>query len=122
MYKYRSKEKQKLEYYREELPYGIWTCEGGRLVLFNRHYQPIWEKLPDGTVRHMPEHTYIDWLRQDYFYNDSNPPRLSKDTVTRCKEFLEEWGIGTTYGELQEHYAARSYRWPLPPKRESKNK
>ncbi len=26
------------------LPYGCWVCEDGRQVLFNRRYQPLWQR------------------------------------------------------------------------------
>jgi hypothetical protein len=29
---------------RRRLPYGSWTRADGREVLFNRHYQPIWQR------------------------------------------------------------------------------
>lgn len=28
-----------------DLPYGMWSCESGRVVLFNRFYEPIIHKL-----------------------------------------------------------------------------
>ena len=29
---------------RLSLPYGLWTCDDGKEILFNREYQPIWER------------------------------------------------------------------------------
>ena len=31
-----------------DLPYGRWTCADGRVVLFNRYYEPIWHRPGDG--------------------------------------------------------------------------
>jgi hypothetical protein len=32
---------------RNDLPYGKWTCPDGREVLFNRFYEPIWQRHPE---------------------------------------------------------------------------
>lgn len=65
---------------RRSLPYGQWTCEDGREVLFNREYQPILE-IRDG-VRAYCDHN--EWVgkhspivKTQYFYDDlTSPVRL----------------------------------------------
>jgi hypothetical protein len=33
-----------------DLPYGIWLCAGGREVLFNRFYEPIYDNVERAAV------------------------------------------------------------------------
>jgi hypothetical protein len=51
----------------EVLPYGRYVASDGREIIFNRHYRPIWERLPDGTVRRANPHEWVDWIRQGWF-------------------------------------------------------
>lgn len=57
------------EYRRVKLPYGCWTCADGREVLFNRGYQPIWQR-HDGVVTECPPHWVEQIVRTCHFYND----------------------------------------------------
>lgn len=88
------------EYYRVAYPYGKWTTKDGAEVLFNREYQPIWVKHPDGKV----DSAARDWwvpniVKQEWYYNDSNPPnddrRLKNacDSLIRCSKALKEFGV-----------------------------
>jgi hypothetical protein len=49
------------------LPYGRWIAEDGRVVIFNRHYTPIWERVPNGTVQRANPHEWICWVSQGWF-------------------------------------------------------
>jgi len=49
------------------LPYGRWIAGDGRVVIFNRHYTPIWERLPNGTVQRANPHEWIRWVSQGWF-------------------------------------------------------
>lgn len=52
-----------------ELPYGIWICADGREVLFNRYYQPIWQRR--GLIASpIDRHEYIAFDSQQWFYTD----------------------------------------------------
>jgi hypothetical protein len=88
------------EYYRVTLPYGKWTTEDGTEVLFNRKYQPIWVKHPDGKV----DSAARDWwvsniVKQEWYYDDSNRPygdrRLKRthDSLARCYAALNKFGV-----------------------------
>jgi hypothetical protein len=35
---------------------------------------------------------WIHWDRQEWFFNDSNPPWRSKATLRKCEEILATWG------------------------------
>jgi hypothetical protein len=62
------------------LPYGKWTCEGGRQVLFNRRYVPIWQKdLINGLSQADPSEWIIfDKSKTVHFYLDSSPQKAAR--------------------------------------------
>lgn len=72
-----------------QLPYGQWTCADGRVVLFNRNYSPIWERLPDGTVRRANPHEWIKWTRQSWF--DLGSARYERDARERLRKVLRDF-------------------------------
>jgi hypothetical protein len=88
----------KRERMRRELPYGVWVCGDGTLVLFNRGYAPIWKRTPDGTVTRVKTPAFgknwVKWEKQYHFFNDSNPPWRNAQTRRFCEELLESFGVG----------------------------
>jgi hypothetical protein len=54
-------------------PYGRWTCADGREVLFNRLYEPLWERL-DGLAPSPARATewVPDIVQQIWFYSDNH--------------------------------------------------
>lgn len=59
---------------RRILPYGIWTCQDGREVVFNREYQPIFQK-KDGVNSFADRGEWVkDIVQTVYLFNDSNSP------------------------------------------------
>lgn len=84
-----------------KLPYGKWTCEDGREVLFNRRYEPIWEKqsLSRKAVKANPGE-YIRFKSQDFFYGYGDPPWLSKKTLEDCEAILRAFGACEMRDEL----------------------
>jgi hypothetical protein len=60
------------------LPYGQWTCPDGRVVLFNRGYRPIWERLADGTVRPADGTECVRFSQQEWFYTDRHSEAESR--------------------------------------------
>jgi hypothetical protein len=85
-------------------PYGQWTCANGRQVLFNRSYWPILERTgEDGPVIAANPDERIDWIKQDYFFDDGNSPwrrgrfgntKAAKKTLERINAVLMEWEVG----------------------------
>lgn len=74
-----------------ELPYGLWTCADGREVLFNRNYQPIWER-HRGIVVESDRHEWVDFTADAWFYNDSSSRRRS--TPARLRAILSAFQSG----------------------------
>lgn len=86
------------EYIRSTYPYGKWTMEDGTQVLFNRRYQPIWKKQPDGTVIEADKDWEVPEIAiKEYYYDDSCPPdgdyslAKTRKTRERCKKVLDEF-------------------------------
>src|SRR3954451_6861436 len=77
-------------YRRNDLPYGAWTCADGREVLFNRFYEPIWQRRPDEAPSAADPHEWVAWSKQDYFYDDFV---RDKQKTERGKAVLAAWGI-----------------------------
>ena len=59
---------------RRILPYGIWHCQDGREVVFNREYQPIAQR-HNGVVGYADRDTYVgDIVRAVMIYDDLDSP------------------------------------------------
>ena len=59
---------------RRMLPYGIWICQDGREVVFNREYQPIFQKI-NGVNSFADRSEWVkDIVNTIYLYNDGNSP------------------------------------------------
>lgn len=106
---------------RREIPYGIWTCEDGSEVIFNREYQPIYCR-KDGV------NTYDDrsrWVKNitnvKYLFNDLTTPlhfltkhvrgnNLSVKQINDCKKSLYIcMDIIKKYSPEENESANRSY-------------
>ncbi len=71
------------------LPYGVWTCADGRVMIFNRHYRPIWQRLPDGTVQRANPHEWVDWTEQGWF--DCGSMRYEKTAREAYRKVLKDF-------------------------------
>jgi hypothetical protein len=78
---------------RLSLPYGIWECDDGRAVLFNREYQPIWERRGTGVQQARPDE-WIEFARQSWFYNDATAPWRDPKTERKCWSVLRAFSEG----------------------------
>jgi len=59
---------------RRTLPYGKWTCEDGREVIFNREYQPILQR-KDGVVAYADRNERVEGIvSHEYYYDDNSNP------------------------------------------------
>lgn len=78
------------------LPYGKWTCHNGREILFNRHYEPVWErKIIDKdyiALRANPHEWVEDIAETVHYYNDGNPPHKDKQSLQTCLNVLDDFG------------------------------
>ena len=52
------------------LPYGMWTCADGREVLFNRFYEPIWQRYKGAPAERADPTEWVKFIKQSFFYND----------------------------------------------------
>lgn len=75
---------------RHRLPYGRWTCDDGREVLFNRDYKPIWSRKPGQEAEPGDPDEWVKFNRQEWFYKDHNPPWASRASLDRCERILAE--------------------------------
>ena len=81
-----------------QLPYGKWTCADGREVLFNREYQPIWQRRGNEVSAADPNE-WVEWVEQAWFYDDAKSPfpwglRGSNMKTRRyCAQILKDWGV-----------------------------
>ena len=79
-----------------ELPYGKWVCADGSSYLFNRYYQPIYRRCPDGVVEPADRSAWIDWTSQVYFYNDASKPSIVKHIRLILENFINSGKQGRT--------------------------
>src|SRR5690242_3214393 len=78
-----------------ELPYGVWLCEDGRVVLFNRRYEPIYERPAEGGPVRPADRT--EWIcarkYRRYFYGNGH---YEHEKRRRAKAALDEFMAGGT--------------------------
>jgi hypothetical protein len=81
----------KTDIYANELPYGMYVCENGAEILFNRSYQPILGRCQGHFVYPKP-HTWVDNIvKQVWFYDDGCSVRHNAKTRTRCKLVVKKF-------------------------------
>jgi hypothetical protein len=73
-----------------DLPYGKWTCADGREVLFNRWYEPLWQRHPGSPPEPADPMEWVRWIRQEWFYDDGT---RDKQKIGRGEAALAEWGL-----------------------------
>jgi len=54
-----------------DLPYGLWICDDGRQILFNRYYEPLWQRVGNITWPADREE-WVKFREQSWFYADSH--------------------------------------------------
>jgi hypothetical protein len=78
------------EFRRRNYPYGRWTCEDGREVLFNWHYRPIWQRRPGAAAEPADPTEQVPWKSEDWFYADRH---REPEKLARGKAALAEWRL-----------------------------
>jgi hypothetical protein len=71
------------------LPYGCWVCEDGREVLFNRFYEPIWQRR-GGDAKPADCHERVEHARQLWLYSDRDGEKAKR---TKAISALSKWGL-----------------------------
>lgn len=55
-----------------DMPYGVWTCGDGREVVFNRFYEPLFQRWRDTTVQPADPREWVkNIVGQEWFYDDT---------------------------------------------------
>lgn len=73
------------------LPYGMWTCEDGRQVLFNRDYKPIFQRVPGAAATQADSAEWVRTIRkEEWFYTDG---KLFAASVKAACAVLDSWGV-----------------------------
>jgi hypothetical protein len=99
-----------------ELPYGFWRDATGRLVIFNRRYRPLWQRLPSGTIERANPYEWIKFIEQRWFnWGDA---RYEKTARERLRQILRDFFAGkdlaahtiVTERDLAQRAAARGVR------------
>jgi hypothetical protein len=96
-------------YARWSVPYGVWVIADGREVLFNRLYQPIWQRRP-GRVVEPIEPQWIDWVSERWFYGDGNAPRVNPSMRRTMDNVLIRFRCGEDVTSYLDRHDARKAR------------
>lgn len=75
---------------RNDLPYGVWLCENGREVLFNRFYEPLFERRGEKVREADPQEWVEGVLQKSFFYRDETPDKEKREAATKA---LLDWGL-----------------------------
>jgi hypothetical protein len=62
-------------------------------VLFNRQYQPIWQRSPGEKVRSNVSDEWVPYEGQFWFYDDGCTPWLNRESRRCCLEVLRRWDV-----------------------------
>jgi len=81
----------------DKLPYGMWVCADGRLVLFNRSYHPLAERVA-GKYKKLSGGEWIEHIDTVYFYDDNTSLNGGdKKTKIVCERILEQFELSGSY-------------------------
>src|SRR5262245_4583460 len=96
---------------RQTLPYGIWICDDGAEVLFNRDRKPTWRRTPDGQVAPAHPQQKITYVAQEWFFLDSSPPWRDRRCRKHCEKVLDEFKGGRPVLGMQPVQSTRQQIW-----------
>lgn len=91
--------------WRRRYPYGVWTCEDGKQVLFNRKYESILQRSPGGYVVDWPEpqKEQVNFVKEAWFYGDDDSPRHCDETRDRLRKVVKAFHEGRDVEEYAKH-------------------
>jgi hypothetical protein len=102
---------------RQGLPYGLWSCLGGREILFNRLYVPIWQRRPGLATERADPNEWIEWTEQRYLFDDTDSPwspycgkEIHRATRLRVDRVLSDFLSGEVIGEKFWQYSTGKYK------------
>lgn len=79
---------------RYALPYGIWVTECGRMVLFNRFYEPIFERAADGTRKEADPTEWVKGVKEQRWFYADRPSESESVKHRKASAALAVWGAG----------------------------
>jgi hypothetical protein len=77
-------------------PYGLWRCEDGREVLFDRCYCPMYSRPGPGapaTVADPDEYVHGIETTEHFWLDGKTQPERSAATPRKLTRLLEAWGV-----------------------------
>lgn len=87
------------------LPYGIWSTDDGKEILFNRRYRGVWQHSRGSCKMIMVPSHITEFLAtrytERYFHTDGvNNPRRDKKAARRSKQIVADFITGKSL----DHY------------------
>jgi hypothetical protein len=75
--------------------YGVWTCAGGRQILFTRSYRPVFERpSPDAPAVAAEPGEWVENIEgEEFFYDDWSAPKRRPETIKKLRAVLAAWGV-----------------------------
>lgn len=78
---------------KDGLPYGFWRCSSGRVVIFDRHYCPLWQRRRGGIVRRADPTEFVEGVvEQVWFYHDGTPAKGLRQRLEQILADFRETG------------------------------
>ncbi len=81
---------------RLRLTYGVWTVADGSRVPFSRDYCPLCRVAPDGRVSPEDPWRWIEFVNQDFFWDDSLTPWRSRQKLREIEQRMAQMGVTGT--------------------------
>jgi hypothetical protein len=74
-------------------PYGMWSTRGGREIIFDRAYHPLWQRQHGGPWRAADPYEWVEHIvhTEFFFPDDSRPPYQQYVEMKRLRALLLGW-------------------------------
>ena len=76
-----------------KLPYGVFIAADGAETLFDRSYNPIYTRDPDGKNARRAS-GWVEHVSQKWFYDDRCPPWQNIKSARKCQDAVEAFVRG----------------------------
>jgi len=96
---------------RKRLPYGRYNCANGDIVLYNRDYEPLMRCSRNGEIITCDPLERIQYVDQDWFYLDGDPPWDNKKTLKRCIEALAWKSVNIRHSSSHDRGESAGAAW-----------
>lgn len=98
------------------LPYGMWRCEDGREVLFNRYYEPIHERRAGGPVQPANPKEWVSRIAVEMWFYDDGTKQKTRVGKEKLAAFMAGAAMkGKTYPSATPPRNGRPYYgWQTP--------